>query len=370
MTKKLCAALLCLLMAGLWGCGEQGVEELPEEVFTEAITKIDLSAPGSKKYRDWLEKYFTEEPLNWDQEIVEPSSTRSKTPKPDIKTSKEVNGFFGWHNFTYEGAFVEGWRTWDWNDTWEAEAYTYKNGNAMGWFVLRAHNKDTGETLLIDEVAGDIHEDNGVDFQVICIEEDYIVYRFGSVYNGWFYGFYSTGPGGGLRISTYMGKGFLDAERTKWWFEEYANMQEDFPPRRLNYLDFRKLAAGDADWRHAVFGEGQNYNCINGWMAQRDGRDVACFLVLPIADWESGYSYTKMPLRFAIFDPLEGRVQKFLELPVVEYHEIAEIAPGGFYYFDSNYDGGGLSVFFRQDEYARDRKELDYSAIDFYVINL
>jgi len=376
MGKKLCAALLCLLLlAGLLGCGQKE-EPVEEEIFTEAITKIDLSAPESEKYRDWLEAYSASN--SWEPEVVEPSSTQPKPDKPDMNASNEEWIFL----VKGEGPAEESWKTWEWNDTWELEAYTYDRGGAA-WYVLRTRNKTTGETQLISEVAADIAGGYSNSFELIHIDETYIVYIFGDEYDGWTPCFYAPGLDQGQRIDQGSSpSGFLNAERTKWWYRDYVvladNVEVDWPSEMnymaldeeeyaywwrlsfdsvLYYIDLKKLAAGDADARREITRGADQ--CTNAWMAERGGRSVVCFYVM------TGYPNSKErdwgePYYIGIYDILDDEIKEYLEVPNLNWFETAVVLPNRIYSFRRVY-----TPYTEQGESI-----LDFDNIDFYVINL
>ncbi|MDR2688124.1 MAG: hypothetical protein LBB75_10255 [Oscillospiraceae bacterium] len=362
MLKKLCAALLCLLMAaGLWGCGK-------DEEFTEIVTKIDLAAPGSQKYRDWLEEYYASG--TGGREAIEPTSIGPKTDKPDMNASKEELIFL----VKGEGPAKESWKTWDWTDAWELEAYSFRR-DVGGWYVLRVRSKITGETQIIDEAAGDVVESFGCGFEMVHIDEAYVVYSFGDN-ESWSYWFYAPRYGEGQRIDRgSMPKGFLDETHTKWWYREYANAGDaseldyselDGEERArewhrmfdsvLYYLDLRKLAAGDADARREII-RGAN-QCTNAWMAERGGRSVMCFYVM------TGDPYSRErdwgdPYYIGIYDPQEDRIQEYLETPNLNWCETVAVLPNRFYTFKEAYT------------VSEEGKRMPaFDSIDFYVINL
>jgi len=369
MTKRLCAALLCLLMtAGLCGCGERGDEKPSEEEFTEPITKIDLTAPENQKYREWLEAYFKNPIPDWKWEFIEPSSTSPKPDRPDMKPSIQDDWIHKGveESYAQEGPSQEDWKTWDWNDAWELELYCSRKSE-LGWDVLRARNKATGETKFIGETFNDAGIGFWSSFEAIYINEAYVVYRCGH-FDGWSYGFYALGQDKGLYIGRGRESGFLDEERTKWWYREYDYEQSDddsYPPGYLvSYIDLRKMAAGNADAEREV-NIGNEYYCANGWMAERDGRSVACFGVSP---WHPDLNALRDPLCIALYDPLDDQIQDYLEVPPLGWTGMVQILPNRFYYFN---DGQARAYIKKGDKINWDRaEEQGLSAIDFYVINL
>jgi len=381
--KKLCVGVLCLLMtAGLLGCGVRPAEDLPEtafeeEVFTQAVTKIDLSAPESQKYRNWLEEYYANPSLSlWqEREFIEPSSTSQKMNKPDIKDSRNEWRSMVEESYAQEGQIWEGWKTWDWNDTWELESYRYIQGWVF-WEVLRMRNKVTDEIQMIDEIITDTAADDyGTDFEVTHIDKAYVVYSVGD-WEQWSYYFYAFGQDERQFIGREGSAGFLDEERTKWWHRDYsykgdgpsgldylelegeerANEWHRMLDSVLHYVDLKKLAASDADARQEV-ARGAD-QCINAWMAERGGRSVMCFYVM------TGYPYSKErdwgdPYYIGIYDPLEGQMLEHLEAPPMNCRTIVTILPSKFYTFSK------VCTF--SEEGAR---KPVFESIDFYIINL
>jgi len=326
MIKKLCAALLCLLMvAGLWGCGERHSEEPFEEVFTETITKIDLSAPENQNYYDWLVEFYAQRGQHIQREFP-PSSTESKADKPDINASEKARNEWVKYSLAQEKPAEEQWKTWDWNEIWELEQYRYEK-DVLLWDVLRARNKTNGETQFIDELFYSNHDIPGY-IEVLHIGDEYIVYGSGEMGTMYTY-FYTLEQNEKQYIGDGEMAGFFDNDPTKWWHRSKGT--ED----QLHYIDLRKKAAGDADAESEVF-VGRNFWCRGAWMAERGGRSMACFL-----------SYGA---NVVVYDPSEDRIEIELEVPQVGNPMIAAVLPDRCYYFDDTMYG--------------------WSRLDFYVINL
>jgi len=364
MKKLLCIALLCLLLAGVLGCGERPVEDSFEEEFTETITKIDLSAPGNQKYREWLEACFADNSFWRDQVRIEPSSTDPKTNRPDIKESKDAWSHLIEESYSAEGLANESWKTWDWNGIWELELYSYQK-NEVGWDVLRARDKATGETQMIGETVNGLADSWG-SFDVVHIDEAFVVYSLGS--DGWSYGFFTPGQSEVKYIGQSDGAGFLDEARTKWWYREYDYGQNDddsYPPKHLvHYTDLRKMAAGDADAQREVLLESQYY-CTNGWMAERNGQSVACF---GVSTWNPEGNCWWDPLYLAFYNPLEDQTIDYLEVPPLGWDGMVRILPDKFYFFDLNQAKAYCK---KGDQIDWDRAEaLGLGGIEFYVINI
>jgi len=337
---KLCVGLLCLLMAtGLWGCGERTTEDSFEEEFTETITKIDLTAPESQKYRDWLEEFCTIPPT-WGLEFLEPSSTSPKTNKPDIKESKS-----DWGREYVETSDArpveESWKTWDWNDTWELELYSYDSNTR--WDVLRARNKDTGETRFISEMF-DLGLGFGGIFAVVHIDETCIIYSDSSGEEGWLYYFYALEQGESKYIGKRGDSGFLDGERTKWWYQECVDGSQ-----ALYYIDLRKMTTGDNDAEREIYRE-DGFYCRYACIAERDERSTIYFHINKV----------NLLNFIATYDLQDDRIVGFLELPLSDWHGMAQILPNRIYCFNQN-----LAI-----AYLQNSEKIDLSTIDFYVINL
>jgi len=347
--KKLCVGVLCLLMAaGLLGCGVRPAEDMPEtafeeEVFTQAVTKIDLSAPESQKYREWLEAYWTNPPLELNVERIEPSSTEPKTNKPAIRTDDYTSYLLAQEGFVEE----ESWKTWNWDDAWELELYCYKRG-WVGWYVLRARNKVSGETQLIDDVFNDASHDFWSNFEVLYIDETYVIYRAGEMMESWWHYFYALGQEEAHCIGRRDQSGFLNEERTKWWHMEH---NDDGPT--LHYTDLQKLAAGDADAQRELSINETEAWFRDAWLAERGGRSVICFFTCTYYPDENE---NRDPYYLALYDPLDGR-KDYLEVPL---GWLTQIKPSRFYLFYMK----------PPNTFRMTYEELDLSTIDFYIINL
>jgi len=330
-------------------------------VFAEAITKIDLSAPGSMKYRDWLEGYCAEPyATREDLKALEWASERLETnPKQlDMDAPKQVELEEEWGpdaNILESGRDVtETWQAMDWYDDWEIELYSYNNG-LLGKQVLRTREKTTGEKHTVVKVLRDLYVGNPATFEIVSVGRSYVLYRAASYDGtGWYY-VYSPGQDEPQGMGEYgsMTSGFLDAERTKWWHQGYGI---------LYYTDLRKLAAGEADAvREVAKGKGLWFS--NAWIAQRDGQSVICYVCQsPIPDDYQHY--------MGFYDLLEDKaLEDVLALPPpLGYTGIVQIHPDIFYLFDYNQ---ALAYFKKGDEIDWDRAEKQgIGAVDFYVINL
>jgi len=381
--KKLCVGVLCLLMAaGLWGCEQRPSEEPAEEVFTEAITKIDLSAPESQKYRDWLDKFYaipySEEPVP-EQTGVEPPSTIPKSNRPNINEAKKDSYWYEMlsqsieEGFSSEGAAEENWKTWGWNDDWELEAYEYKK-NYLGWEVLRARNKTTDETRFIHEVFNDASGDNGwSNFRIAKIDESYIVYCIDDWMFSTRYFFFALGQEKPCFIGFAEKSGYLDETQAIWWYVDYApwgyeNYNESAEYiYSLRYADLQKMAAGEKDAERIMFGNDEDWTLRQVWLTERGGHDIVYFYFsqitsIPIGPGGTQYEYG--PHYIGAYDPLTDSTSDFFELPFIEINSAYlsdPISPSGIHYY---FDGQQAYPYFKNGE------EIDLSAIDFYIINL
>ena len=378
--KRLCAALLCLLVtAGLWGCGERAAEDSPEdsfeeEVFTQPITKIDLSAPESQKYRDWLDKFYanpySEEPVP-EQTVVEPPSTIPKSNRPNIKASKKDNSWYEMlsqsieEGFSSEGAAEENWKTWGWNDDWELEVYEYKK-NYLGWEVLRARNKTTDETRFIHEVFNDASGDNGwSSFKIAQIDDLYIVYCIDDWMVSPRYFFFALGQEKPCFIGHEGSSGYLDEKHTTLWYRHY---DENTKPRRsLRFVDLQKMAAGEKDAERIMLGSDEGWSYDRVWTTERVRYSTVYIHVVQVTNipidvlaWRCEYG----PEYIWAYDPVSDVAVELLELPFIEekcgYLSRPIDESGTYYYYDWN----------QAYPYFKDGKETDLSTIDFYVINL
>lgn len=359
--KQAVGVLLAAAMVVVCGCGEraggEGGISAPEKLSNASVTKIDLSEPKNHKYLDWLKAYLTSRPRPSDSPdrayfntTVVPS-THPKPDKPNIKESRvDVWVKAIEENQSHINFATENWKTWEWNDTWELELYLSKSDDwYIGWDVLRARNKITGETLYIDEMfnEADIGMEFWSSFEMTHIDETYVVYNTGDIDSLSFH-FFALGQSEGQDIGDRGYAGFLDEAHTKWWRWEQEN--------GLYYTDLRKLAAGDADAERAVI-EGDQYLCRNGWMAECGGRSVACFFVLTYGEQEGGGSFWYYPLYLVVYDPLDDEVLGFLEVPIVDGKAPGADHPDKFYLF-------GL-------EPAKTLlRKGDLSAAEFYVLDL
>jgi len=375
MGKKLCTALLCLLMtAGLWGCG-QG-KQLPE-LPNASITKIDLSAPKNKIYLDWLTEYYTQPQvqggLQNDKPCIEPSSTEPKTYKPDIKESKLDD----WlrqcleNVYSQEELAEESWKTWDWTDAWEMEVYCYKNGG-LGWDVLRARNKATNEAHYIGEIFNDGGTGFWSRFEVVHIDEAYVIYRTGGLDIPYCFFLYAPTQEKAYFIGYEGSSGYLDEEHEIWWYTDYApwgaeNYNESAEHlHSLRFADFRKMTAGEKDAERIIFGGDEDWVDRKVWLAERGGHSTVYFYFSQITATPigpGGTSYEYGPHYIGAYDPLGDAVLGYLELPFIEinYANLSHpISSGIYYYFDWQ----------QAASYFKGSEDLDISAIDFYVIEI
>jgi len=168
MAKRIGMVCVAVLLLSLTACGQdiqmaEGPEITAAPIITEiveatappekmakvSIAEIDMATPENGKYRDWLEGYYTGARAERIEcpPFPEPT-TQKKTGRPDN------TAFRAWRRRTWGRSLLafakDSWGTWDWNGTWELELYHYGVG-IIGWDVLRARNKTTGETQFIHE---------------------------------------------------------------------------------------------------------------------------------------------------------------------------------------------------------------------------
>jgi len=126
---------------------------VPSEIRAISVNEIDLSAPENGKYRDWLAAHG-ERSYEQTRRLPEPSTRRKRRPDNTAFKKWVKENKLQWVFMLYRVFAEERWKTWEWNDDWNLELYDYRPGD-WGWMILRAHNKRSGETQVIEEVFND-----------------------------------------------------------------------------------------------------------------------------------------------------------------------------------------------------------------------
>lgn len=219
--KKLivCMAVIMLLLAA---CGE--TPPLPEKQAKVDVTQIDMAAPENEKLQEWLDAYLTRQ-----GNLPEPSARTKK--RPDDKAFKEWLG-------NEELPDDESWKTWDWNEAWEVELYYCYQGSSH-WFVLRARNKATDETQLINEAFCWSDGDAAPDL-VSFVDESHLLYELTAFEYTTLYLF--TLEQGSVQITQgncFDSWAFADEECTLLFWNQ------DYDDKLLYFLDLRKMVSGE-----------------------------------------------------------------------------------------------------------------------------
>jgi len=191
----------------------------PEKQAKVTITKIDMAAPESRKYREWLEAYHTQ--------LYEPKNNASL---PEPSTREEGGGT---------------WRTWDWNDTWALEQY--ENPHDEGMKTLRARDKATGEIRIINEQMS--YNYDGGHIQIVVdsiVDETHLLYSVACSFSSQSVYLYTLGQGSELIMTKYVDSyeplTFADETRTQLYWRE----NDLRGANALFYADLRKMVAGES----------------------------------------------------------------------------------------------------------------------------
>jgi len=261
----LCAALLCLLLAGLCSCGQTEVVEEASMTVTEKATeaavivlsdnpwgvtieRIDLDDPENQKYIDWAKKhrYKTsfEAPNYFDAEAYRKQADEKPAPWTYVWENKKKNMLREMYQ--------------PWNETKELVIRNTYSDEDFGYKELLIRDKATGETECIDK--GGFSCSDGVVFDpVLAISDTQFLYnKF--FWDGGSFGYYIYDLAIRERIcvSDY-GLCDLGNEQYLWSDIKLKYMDNE---NALYLIDMRALEAGGkgakrmlASWGDYGFGE-------------------------------------------------------------------------------------------------------------------
>jgi len=216
---------------------------------TVSITEINMSAPESERYREWLEIRYTQFPRQVNEPTLPKPSKRWKRNKPD---DSAFNEWLVDNSGKRRLALAKSsWQTWEWNDAWEVELYNYTKGD-LHRVVLRARNKITGETQNIAEIFNSYYHD--VDYtrpRLLHVAETYLLYQVIRDADLVLY-----------LYSLEQGNIYIGTDGYNWAFADRACTQLYWQSRNpdteiteLCCADLRKMAAGESGAVRIITGE-------------------------------------------------------------------------------------------------------------------
>jgi len=235
MKRLLCAVLLCLLLAGLCGCGKQAQTVAPGP-WGVTIEEIDLSKPENKKYIKWAKEYHA----NWESYSKIFSAPNYFNVEAYVNQMGEEPDpwTYVWEDEENK-ELLEMHRSW--NDTKELVIRATYENEYSGYNELLVREKATGETEQIAK--GGISEFDAGSFSVLdVISDTRFLYRL-SYYN---YGpsqyyLYDLEIGGSICVASSELDMLCDLgnERYLW-----CDNEQTVGKRTLYLIDMRALEAG------------------------------------------------------------------------------------------------------------------------------
>lgn len=362
--KRICAVVLCMLvMLCVFKIAEEhkltgtpadipeapDSTNMPDQLTSTRITKIDLSQPENQQYLDWITAQY--EP----QERTPNPAPLPPEPKRTAEKGKES------------------WNTWDWNDKLELEVHVIRNYQGAEYsdkHELYTRDKKTGKTKLIYDGITDYFfadMDYGFKIQIVRIEKSYVIYNPSSAFVSDAYYLYAPGQAKSHFIGLAWGStGYLDKERTLWYYSQREE-QEEQTISSLRLVDLPKLAAGDPDAERILVSDYNSWSLRTIWLSEHSGRDVVCFnIARTTAAPTSGDNSDSLywPCYIYTYDPQEDVMLDCLALPVMHVNSSVltkQIPESGMYHY---YNDWQAQSYFKGDgtQALRD--------IDFYVIDL
>ena len=273
MKRLICIALLCLLLAGLIGCGQAPPPEetaAAPETFTfttgvvpvtqpnkwgVSIEHIDLSKPENKKHLDWAKKDYENRgsypntfktPKYFDVEAYRKAYWEQENKKPDPWV-------YVWED-EKAGKLREKHRPW--NETKELVIRSTYESECEGYRELLVRDKTTGETERI--ARGYFADYDGVVFdQVKILSDKQFLYHIWYWDGGdWGYYIYDLELGESICVSGGYNLCDLGDGRYLWADTRYVNVDG---VSTLHLIDWRAFDAEKQDAKCTLVNWGDNY---------------------------------------------------------------------------------------------------------------